>query len=338
LKIEPLLCTYAPLMPRIVKKSAGRKIVVWIFRVLVFQLLLINISSAFHAYRFTHFYADEALRDQQASSGTIFLRTWRLIVGKKYPRSPVIYTPNVAYDSVHFTLKNGVKINGWYIKADSAIGTVIMIHGLGSNKGHPLNEASEFRALGYNTLLIDLRAHGTSEGEAFSLGYKESEEVKLAYDYISSKGEKTILLWGMSMGAVVIAKAVYDYDLKPSKVIFEMPFASLNHHLRSRARMLGFEAAEKPFGFFVTFWAGLEQGYWGFRHQTTNYVTRLECPVLLQWGAQDQYVKEKEIKEVFAKIGSEKKKLVVYENSGHVPLCWSENEKWQKEVTAFLQQ
>lgn len=316
------------------KKIILRPVLKWIFRVFVFQFILINISAAFHAYKFTHFYSDAAVYKQQPSEGTVFLRTWRLMTGKRIGRSPIVYMPSVPYDTVNFRLKNGKIIRGWYIKADSAIGTAILIHALGSNKGQPLNEAAELRLMGYNTLLIDLRAHGESDGKAFSLGYKETEELKLAYDYVRSRGEKNILLWGMSVGAVIISKAIHDYSLQPSKIILEMPFGSLQDHLESRARVLGFPG--EPFAFLVTFWVGVEQGYWGYGYKTANYVKDIHCPVLLQWGKQDEYVSEKEIKNIYSHIGSRKKELVVYDQSGHVPLCWSENDKWHDTVLRFL--
>lgn len=316
------------------KNSTWRTALRWVFRVLIFQLVLINITAAFHAYRLTHFYSDKAVYEQQGSSGSIFLRTWRLITGKRLARSPIQYTPPVTHDTLSLSLENGKKISGWYIPVDSAKGTVILVHGLGSNKGHPLNEASEFRILGYNTLLIDLRAHGESEGEAFSIGFHETEEIKLAYDFIRAKGEQRIIFWGMSVGAVVMTKAIAEYGLQPAQLILEMPFGSLQYHLRSRARNLGFP--EEPFGFFVTFWTGAQQGYWGYGYKTAKYAKKIQCPVLVQWGQQDDYVREVEVRSVYEAIPGTSKKLVVYEKSGHVPLCWSENEKWVKEVERFL--
>ena len=174
---------------------------------------------------------------------------------------------------------------------ESNLGTVILFHGLGSNKGNVLGEAFEFNSFGYNTMLVDMRAHGNSEGIVSSIGYKESEEVKLAYDHVSKKGEKNIVLWGMSLGAVIISKAIWQYDLKPQKIILEMPFDRLQDHIRARARISGFPG--EPFGFFVTFWTGLEQGYWGYGHKTSRYVKNINCPVLLQWGNSDEYVIER---------------------------------------------
>ena len=318
-------------------KKASKKTVrllKWIGKVLFAQLILINISAAFHAYRFTHYYNDDKVRNQQPSQGKPFLRTWRLMTGKKLARSPIQYYPTIPYDTILLTTANGQKLEAWYMKADSPKGTVILFHGLGSNKGNVLGEAFEFNSFGYNTMLVDMRAHGNSEGIVTTIGYKESEEVKLAYDHVSKKGEKNIVLWGMSLGAVIISKAIWQYDLRPQKIILEMPFDRLQDHIRARARISGFPG--EPFGFFVTFWAGLEQGYWGYGHKTSNYVKSINCPVLLQWGSGDEYVMKEETERIFASIGSPKKKLEMYPGAWHGPLIADNQSKWDKTVTDFL--
>ena len=307
----------------------------WVLKVLVVQFILINISAAFHAYKLTHFYDDDKVRNLKPSSGTFFLRTWRLMVGKKYPKSLIQYYPPGIYDTVQFSTRKGINIEGWWMKADSSIGTVILFHGLANNKSAVLDEAYEFLSMGYNTLLIDARAHGNSSGRASSIGVKEGEEVKLAFDRVKSMGEKNIILWGMSMGAVMITKAIDEYKISPQKIILEMPFARLQDHFRARARVLGFP--DEPFAFFVTCWTGIEQGYWGFSHKTTSYVKSVKCPVLLQWGALDAYVLRKETTNIFKNISSGQKTLVVYEQAGHQSLLGADAEKWKSSVNFFLQ-
>jgi alpha-beta hydrolase superfamily lysophospholipase len=188
--------------------------------------------------------------------------------------------------------------------------------------------------MGYNTLLIDARAHGNSSGTASSIGFKEGEEVKFAFDHVKNGGEKNIILWGMSMGAVMITKAINENAISPQKIILEMPFARLQDHIKARARVLGFP--DEPFGFFVTFWVGFEQGYWGFGHNTFKYVKHINCPVLLQWGSRDAYVLRKEMEGVFKNISSKQKTLVVYDEAGHQSLLRSDEEKWKNAVSSFL--
>ena len=163
------------------------RILKWIVRVLLVQLILINISAAFHAYRFTHYYDDDKIRNQGSSHGKPLLRTWRLMTGRKLAKSLIQYYPTIPYDTVQLTTNNGMKLEAWYMRADSAKGTVILFHGLNSNKGNVLAEAFSFISFGYNTMLVDIRAHVNSEGIANSLVYKESEEVKLSYDNIVKK-------------------------------------------------------------------------------------------------------------------------------------------------------
>ena len=256
------------------------------------------------------------------------------MTGKKLAKSQIQYYPVTLYDTIQFTTASGSKLEAWYIKADVPKGTVILFHGLNSNKGNVLNEAYEFLSYGYSTMLIDIRAHGNSEGGVNTIGYKESEEVKLAYDYISKKGEKNIVLWGMSLGAVIIAKAIWQFDLHPQKIILDMPFNRLQDHIRARARISGFPG--EPFGFFVTFWTGLEQGYWGYGHNTCKYVRKINCPVLLQWGNADEYVLRNETQKIFDAIGSAKKELVVYDSVGHAPLLAANESQWQRSVSEFL--
>ncbi|HWN87767.1 MAG TPA: alpha/beta fold hydrolase [Chitinophagaceae bacterium] len=318
------------------KKNSNKTVhtLKWIVNVLLVQLILINVSAAFHAYRFTHYYDDDKIRNQQSSEGKPFLRTWRMMTGKKLAKSLIQYNPIIPYDTIHLVTASGKKLEAWYMKADSAKGTVILFHGLNSNKGNVLGEAFEFNSFGYNTMLVDMRAHGNSEGIVNTLGYKESEEVELAFDHISKKGEKNIILWGMSLGAVIITKAVWQYDIKPQKIILEMPFDRLQDHIRARARISGFPG--EPFGFFVTFWTGFEQGYWAYGHQTSRYVKKISCPVLLQWGNNDEYVLKKETDKIFAAISSSKKKLEIYPGAGHIPLLAANPSKWDEIVKEFL--
>jgi len=318
------------------KKTSNKTIRIfkWIGSVLLVQLILINISAAFHAYSITHYYDDDKIRNQQPSHGKPFLRTWRMMTGKKLAKSLIQYYPTIPYDTVILTTATGKKLEAWYMKADSAKGTIILFHGLGSNKGNVSGEAFEFNSFGYNTMLVDIRAHGNSEGIVNSIGYKESEEVKLAYDHVSKKGEKNIVLWGMSLGAVIISKAIWQYDLKPQKIILEMPFDRMQDHIRARARISGFPG--EPFGFFVTFWIGIEQGYWGYGHKTSRYLKNINCPVLLQWGNSDEYVLKEETERIFASIKSPKKKLEIYDGAGHGPLILANQSKWDETVTEFL--
>ncbi|MEO7984145.1 MAG: alpha/beta fold hydrolase [Bacteroidota bacterium] len=309
----------------------------WIGWVLLVQFILINISAALYAYKFTHVSEDPALRNAK-SSRNVFIKTWRLFTGPRQAKSLITETPTFSFDTVTLKTSKGILIDAWYAKTDSAAkGTVILFHGIAANKGMIISEGSEFRYEGYNVMLVDFRAHGNSGGQTTTIGIRESEEVKLAYDYAAAKDPKNIFLWGNSMGAVVVAKAIGDYELKPAGVILEMPFGSLQTHLQGRARALGFQGfPEKPFGFFVTWWMGIERGFNGFKHKTSMYVKKVNCPVLMQWGALDNYVQKSETDNIYNAIASPNKKLVIYDHATHESLVQNDPAKWRIEVERFL--
>lgn len=307
----------------------------WTGWVLLVQFVLINISTAFYADKLTRFYSDLP-EDYSNSSGNIFTKSWKLFTGPKYPRSVINERPVFPFDTVKLQTASGLSIDAWYAAADSAAkGTVILFHGIGGTRMNNLDEANEFRYLGYHIMMIDFRGHGNSEGNRSTIGFREAEEVKLAVEYVKKKGESTIFLYGSSMGAVSVARAVWKYELKLAGIILEMPFYSLQTYLKARAGQIGFPT--QPFAFFTTFWIGAEKGFNGYRHKTSLYAKSVHCPVLIQWGTEDRFVNEKEIESVYEAVGTEKKKLVVYQGADHESLLRKDPVKWREEINLFLQ-
>ncbi|MBI5370514.1 MAG: alpha/beta hydrolase [Sphingobacteriales bacterium] len=307
----------------------------WILWVLLFQFVLINISASLYAYRLTHFYDDPSLRVNHAS-GNILRKTWKLFTGPRFPKSVITGLPDFAYDTVQLKTETGILIDAWYAKPDSlAKGTVILFHGISANKSYLVHEAAEFRRQGYAVMLVDFRAHGNSGGLVTTMGMREEEEVKLACDYVKGRGEKNIFLWGVSMGAVVLTRAVGDYSLDPSGIILEMPFSSLQSHLKARARVLGFP--QQPFAFLVTGWIGLERGFNGYGHSTVRYAKKISCPVLVQYGEKDSYVLKSEIDEIYHAIASTDKALAGYPNADHESLLLNDPDRWVQVVGDFLE-
>lgn len=306
----------------------------WVGWVLLVQFILINISASLYAYRLTHFYRN--LPEGHADEPTnIFSKSWKLFTGPRYPRPQVSDQPSFPFDTVRLKTKSDLLIEAWYGKTDSVSrGTVILFHGITVTKSSLLDEVNDFRYMGYNILMVDFRGHGNSGGNTTTIGARESEEVKLAYDYIAGKGEKNIFLYGSSMGAVAIAKAVSDYAIRPAGLILDMPFLSLQSYLKAKARVLGFP--RQPFAFLTTFWIGAERGFNGFKHKTTRYAARIHCPVLMQWGTMDQLVLRGEMQKVYDAIASADKKLVIYDGAQHESFLRKSPLKWRIETGKFL--
>ena len=311
-----------------------KKILRIAIRVVLILFLLINFITAFHAYKFTHFYGPGEVTLKRAEEKSGWDKAREVFFGINSIKKENTVIPDTTFKTIYLTTSSGLKLQGWYIAADSAKGTVALFHGHGGSKSGVFKESEEFRKMHYNTFLLDFRAHGSSEGNTCTIGYNEAEDVKLAYDFIKEKGEKNIVLWGISMGAAAVSKAIHDYSLQPNKVILEMPFGSIVSAAEGRIKMMGLPA--EPLATLITFWGGVEHGFWAFNIKPTAYAKKITCPVLLQWGKNDLRVSRGEIDDIYNNISSAKK-LVVYDSCGHESLCKKETEKWKSEVSAFLQ-
>lgn len=308
----------------------------WLKRVgytLFVLFVLINIIAAFHAYKFTHFYigAKPVKKPQEMSTGE---KIKAVFLGIRYPKSKVADTLHIPHETILLKTSDSISLESWYARNDTAKGTIIMFHGHGGSKSGIIAEARALYAMGYNIMLTDFRAHGNSEGTATSIGIYESKDVKAAYDYVQLKGEKNMIIWGISMGASTALKAVDEFGIKPSKMIIEMPFGSLHLAVQGRMKTMGLPA--EPLSTLLTFWGGLELGSWAFAHQPSVYAQKVNCPVLLQWGAGDQRVTEDETNELFKNIASRDKVMIKYLQSGHESLFKKERGKWISVMSFFL--
>ena len=296
--------------------------------------LLFNLVVIIQAYHLTHFYDHGTVKSLEVQTEGLWGKIDVALTGIKMEKLVGVH-PDSAYTAIQLRTKDSLRLSGWLIRVPHAKGTVALFHGHGSEKSANLSQSNYFNELGYSTLLVDFRAHGQSEGNTCTIGYKEAEDVKLAYDYLKSTGEKKIFLYGISLGAATITKAIADYQLAPEKVILEMPFASLPGTVEGKMRMAGLPA--EPLAGILTFWGGAINGFWAFDMKPKEFVKKINCPVLVQWGRKDVGVREEEIKALYNNIPTVKK-FVVYENSGHENLYENEPEKWEENVEGFLEE
>lgn len=303
---------------------------------LIILFIFLNVVIAFHAYKFTHFYDNTSVVQKDSKLASGWEETEAILFGVNYTKHPPSVYPAYPFEKFSVKTGDGVVLQGWYIPKSGSKGTIILFHGHGGSRGSIVTEANDFYNLGYNVCMVDFRAHGVSQGNICTIGYNESSDVKAAYDYVAAKNEKNIILWGISLGAATITKAITDYkEIHPTKVILEMPFGSLTDAVKGKLRIM--HLPSQPFTTLLTFWGAVEQGFWTFSHNPSEYAKNIHVPVLLQWGKNDVRVTKAETEEIFQNIPERRKKLVIYNNSGHQSLATNEPQKWNATVKSFLE-
>jgi pimeloyl-ACP methyl ester carboxylesterase len=290
-----------------------------------------NILVAIRAYRFTHF---ANVPTTNIANAGMWDYTIQRLGGSIYYKTPVKNLPNVTFENVELQTANNLKLVGWYMPVANNKGTIIVLHGFGGNRESILAESYGLQQMGYNILTMDFRAHGNSEGSKCTLGLQEAEDVKLAYEFIKAKGEKNIILYGASMGAASIANCLQQYNtVQPNKVVLDMPFENYELLVEKYFRTSKYPA--QPTFTLFTFWTSVFNKKWFFDMKPSNYVKSIKCPVLLQWGANDELVPESSTNKIFENITAPKQ-LVIYKDCGHESFCKKENALWQQNVATFL--
>lgn len=290
-----------------------------------------NIVAIFHSYKFTHFVEYNIEKTKDPKKLTTAQKISILIFGINNPRPVNEKTPTTHFETV--ILNSNKKIECWNIQVADPKGTVILFHGFSGQKSALLDNAEIFRAQGFNTFLVDFMGSGGSEGNQTTIGYLEAQQVKTCFEYLTKRGEKNIFLYGNSMGSVAIMKAISDFGINPKGIIIECPFGSMYKTVGARFKTMN--APTFPMAGLLVFWGGVQNGFWAFNHNPTEYAKRITCPTLLIYGQQDEKVSKAEINEIFANLAGQKE-LLLFNNAAHENYLIKYRAEWTKGISKFI--
>ena len=143
------------------------------------------------------------------------------------------------YEDVVLETEDGLHLAAWYVPSKNGT-ALIMLHGRGGNRSGDLALAHDLAQAGYGLLLLDLRAHGESEGTVSSLGYNEVRDVRAATRYVQQRpgvDPERIGVYGASMGAAVAIMAAAELpELKA--VVADSSYASVEWVVRNQFQKL----------------------------------------------------------------------------------------------------
>jgi len=129
------------------------------------------------------------------------------------------------FEDVYFSTQDNVKLNGWFIPAQSPRATLIFCHGNAGNIGDRLGKIKLFHDLRLNVFIFDYRGYGKSKGSPSEEGmYKD---VLAAYDYLKSQDtidHKRIVIYGASLGGAPAIDLAAQKDI--AGVIVDSSFSN----------------------------------------------------------------------------------------------------------------
>jgi alpha-beta hydrolase superfamily lysophospholipase len=235
----------------------------------------------------------------------------------------------------NFQASDGTRLSGWWIPAKDSRQTIVVVHGVGSNKGDASVVAPFLHRAGFNVLLFDLRGHGDSGGHTVSFGLHEALDVNAAVE-LAAKNSQSVGLYAFSMGGSAALHAIGRTGLPQAKaVILDSTFAELLPLTRSQMAFLP-ETFARPLLKSLSFYSWLEIGSTLENIAPQRYIGQIAPrPLLLLHGTRDSLIDPKHAQQNFARA-KQPKQLHWMQGAEHCTGLWTEGKAYEKRVVSFF--
>ncbi|MEO8287705.1 MAG: alpha/beta hydrolase [Chloroflexota bacterium] len=309
----------------------------WFLLALLIGVLALNCVAWMQAWAMTH-YAPAGVRTPKPEEMSFGEKIGAVLTGVTVPRPQNEHTPSdvgLLYETNTIPAGNeGETIEGWYVPGEVASAIVLMFTGYGESKESLLTEAAALHGLGYDLLLVDFRGAGGSTGATTTLGVREADDVAIATDYAQSEWpNRKIVLYGISMGAAAILRAMAVGGVQPDAVIIESPFDRLLSTVGNRFNAMGLPSF--PASELLVFWGSVQLGFNGFSNNPADYARSVQCPALILHGEQDPRVTVEQSNTIYNALGGYKEH-VEFAGAGHESLVATAPDLWEEKVGQFL--
>ena len=210
---------------------------------------------------------------------------------------------------------------------------MLLLHGVRADRRAMVPRARALHERGYAVLLIDLYAHGESDGDMIGFGPKEAAGIRSALDWMRDRlPSERLGVIGASLGGAGLLLA--HQGRPPDAVVLEAVFTSIETAVdnRVRERVGPLAAAVSP---LLLGQMPMRLGVAPDQVRPVDHMAQLAAPVLVAGGAEDRYTTQAVTEHMFA-VAAEPKQLWVVPGAGHVDLYRFAPQAYEAQVFGFL--
>jgi len=217
-------------------------------------------------------------------------------------------------------------------------GTIILLHGIRSRKENNLPISKMLFDKGYNSVIIDLRAHGASQGKYCTFGYYEKYDIKTLIDTLYTIKDLNLKLgiWGQSLGGAVSLQ-VLEIDKRLSFGIVESTFSNFRTVAHDYfRRYLGFKLPS----FLTNYIINRAKKIAKFEVDNVKPIesaNHISQSMLVVHGNDDEKIKFEYGKLIFNNLASKDKEFISIANSNHSNLREVGGDEYFEKVIKFIE-
>ena len=253
---------------------------------------------------------------------------------RKRPNPRVKWLDNHA-KQINIKSDDGINLRGYIVNNDSK-DWVVLVHGFSSDHTHMINRGIKFYNMGFNILLVDLRAHGDSEGKFITMGIKDSHDIVKWCKYITKKEHaRSIGLFGVSMGAATVMMASgLDLPRTTKYIIEDCGYTSVWEELKYQLKNI-FHFPSFPFLNICNYYAKKIAKFDFKENSPIESLSKTPLPVLMIHGTYDAFVPYYMLDKNYKACKSEKEKFVV-DKANHTEAEDLDYDNYWKTIKKFI--
>ena len=206
--------------------------------------------------------------------------------------------PDLHAEAVQLHDARGQRVAGWFVPGRAGQGGVLLLHGVRANRLQMLDRARWLQREGIASLLVDLPAHGESDGERITFGRREALGADAALAWLRARlpGERVGAI-GVSLGGASLLFATRQPEL--DALVLESVYPTITDAVQDRlALRLGRAGVWVAPLLLMQIPLRLEFGVQDLR--PIDAMTRVRAPLLVASGTLDAHTRWPETEALFA--------------------------------------
>lgn len=298
----------------------------------IILLILLILAGSWYAYRVA-FYSPK--NNRTAADAPLVGPQYEAVADNISRISGIMQ--RIPYEEIRIISHDGTSLYGRYYHIKDTAPTELLFHGY---RSHPYRDCSGGHALarkmGFNTLVIDQRAHGNSGSNTITFGIKERQDCLAWVHYLNSRfGDgRPVILSGLSMGAATVLMASgLELPENVACIIADSPYSSPGGIIRKVC-----QDRHLPPNLCMPFvrLAALIFGRFRLNSCTAKIsVRQAQVPILLIHGEDDRFVPCEMSLEIAANCAS-RVEVITFPDAGHGLSYLIDPVRYEKAVYRFL--